>query len=304
MADDIQPIETNGTGAITAARLCNFVTAQSFLLETHKAWLDANVRPKIMPLANPWVDLIGYASRLGTTISNQTLSDNRCREVKNYISRYSSKIQFPMEFGKGESESGSVESDNSGYFRAVEVWVYGSQPAVRPKIPTFKVIGSTKFKIRFVGGTGVSVGIPQGDFFFFQIVDIKDIKAQTTAFYIYAGGGLTIPTPKIPTPSFPPISSAAKKGPFVNFRTTNPVLLSTFAGQAFADQPPGITVGPASATYPLRLWFESNSLSTLKALVLPKPVLIPTGSGLGITLYSTTGGTLQMVQGPFPFTGP
>lgn len=135
MAENIQRIETNGTGAVIAVRLCNFVRGQASPLDAHRTWLDDNVRPKIMPLTNPWVDLIGYASRLGAPDKNQTLSENRCHEVKKHISGYSPKISFPMEFGKGESESGSDESNDSGYFRAVEVWVYGSRPATRPQIP-------------------------------------------------------------------------------------------------------------------------------------------------------------------------
>ena len=60
MAEDIQLI--TGTNARSAARLCNFETAKSYLLLSHQDWLDYQLAPIIRELQNPWVDLFGYAS--------------------------------------------------------------------------------------------------------------------------------------------------------------------------------------------------------------------------------------------------
>jgi len=171
MADDVQVITGVEPTPEIAARLCNFVTAKADLLASHKAWLDANIRPVVMKLNGPWVDLFGYASRLGDPIYNQTLSEQRCRAVKAHIASYRSDIQFPVEFGKGEGESEGGEDDNSGYWRAVSVFVYGSKPVVRPKLPKLRPLGATQFRIRLNGGGGIGKNVANADFFIFQIVD-------------------------------------------------------------------------------------------------------------------------------------
>ena len=119
----------------SSARLCNFTTGKSELLPGHKKWLDGTVKPLVQSLQNPWVDLFGYASKLGSAQYNETLSKNRCTAVKDYIRSFNPKTQFPQEYGKGEAESTGDASDNDGYWRAVSLFVYGSKPATRPIIP-------------------------------------------------------------------------------------------------------------------------------------------------------------------------
>jgi hypothetical protein len=133
MADDVQPI--TGTSARVAARLCNFTTGHSTLLPAHVTWLDGQVQPVVASSANPWVDLIGYASRLGSSAANQRYSQERCDAVRARIATYSAKVTFPQDYGVGESESTGDADDNSGYWRAVDVLVYGAKPAVRPPPP-------------------------------------------------------------------------------------------------------------------------------------------------------------------------
>ncbi len=134
MAFDVQPI--TGTLARVAARLCNFPTGHADLLPAHVDWLDSTVAPIVRDLATPWVDIIGYASHLGGATFNQKLSFARCEAVRRRVETYSPKVLFPIEWGKGESESTGGVNDNSGYWRAVEVFVYGFKPAPKPKPPT------------------------------------------------------------------------------------------------------------------------------------------------------------------------
>jgi hypothetical protein len=291
MADDVQ-IRTE-PGAKIAARLCNFVTAQSDLLDSHKAWLDSNVRPVVESLPNPWIDLMGYASRLGNSNFNQQLSGQRCDAVQSYVKDYSSNLKFPMEWGKGEDESGPDEKDNSGYFRAVEIYVYGDEPAVvRPRLPTFKKLGSRQFKVRFLGGVSAGKNVFTIDLVFFEIVDTK--PPQMTATFLYHGKGFAVPT-------FTP-GSISLTGAFRPFLTKNATFLPAFIGDANLTQPPSLTAGPLGigTDVILSLW----ALRLTRNHTIPHDLRLPTGAGLGITVLSGTGGRLSMVQNPKPFAGP
>jgi hypothetical protein len=126
MAEDIQRI--TGTHAKVAARLCNFETGEAFLKSSHVDFLDSEVRNVIQNMEGPWVDLFGYASRRGDESFNMTLSVNRVKSVMNRISQYATKVNFQIRQGLGETESGGNEADNSGYYRAVEVYVYAYKP--------------------------------------------------------------------------------------------------------------------------------------------------------------------------------
>lgn len=290
MADDVQ--EVTGTDAAIAARLCNFVTGQAVLLPTHKDWLNSQVQPILLSLQNPWVDLFGYASHLGSAQFNKQLSLQRLQAVKAYIAGFPSRAQFIQEVGEGEEKSGPDEQDNSGYYRAVDVFIYGSKPVPRRmRIPRPRRAGSTNFEIRFVGGGSGGKNVFQVDAMFFQIVD----KTQmVTAFYFFGGKGFAVPTG---TPG-----SASGMGSFVPFRTRNATFLPAFSGAATLGQPPQVTTGPKSINAVVVLSMFGPTL--LGNFTIPKDLTIPTGSGVGVSLGSATQGQLQIVKGPLPFTGP
>jgi len=132
LADDVIPFQTRQS--TVAARLCNFETGQADLLNSHRAWLDANVKPAVLASPNPWVDLWGYASHLGDHASNQRLSFRRCEAVKRWVAGYTPKVTFPAdnEIGYGDSRSTGGRTDNDGYWRSVEVYVYAQRPNPRP----------------------------------------------------------------------------------------------------------------------------------------------------------------------------
>ena len=129
---DIETIK--GTSAKVAVRLCNFLSGRSDLLKAHELWLDAYIKPAITSFQAPYVNIIGYASRLGNAKKNRELSQRRCENVKARIAGYSSRVMFPLELGKGEAESGPDERDNNGYWRAVDVFVYGAKVAEPPPV--------------------------------------------------------------------------------------------------------------------------------------------------------------------------
>jgi hypothetical protein len=155
MAKDIEPVDQGK--ATVAARLCNFKTAHSEILPAHRDWLKANVIPAIRNSPNPWVDVFGYASHLGDTAFNKTLSDKRCAAVVGYIRDSVSQVSFPQQFGYGESRSGGGVNDNDGYWRAVDLYVYASgKPSVpeRPKpIPPTPEVVDDWFVTEFSGSS-------------------------------------------------------------------------------------------------------------------------------------------------------
>lgn len=133
MAGDIQII--NGTPAKIVARLINFETAKSILLDSHISWLDQNVAPVIRFQQGSWVDLIGYASKRGNAELNRSLSFQRCESVKGRVAAYANQVNFQIELALGESKSKGDEHNNDGQWRAVEIFVYSFQPPLKPKIP-------------------------------------------------------------------------------------------------------------------------------------------------------------------------
>jgi hypothetical protein len=148
MALDVEKI--TGSTALVAARLCNFPTAHANLMPTHIAWLDNEVAQKIRSLPEPWVDLIGYASHLGNASFNKKLSFDRCESIRKRIEGYGHKVSFPVEWAKGEESSGGGASDNSGYWRAVEVYVYGVKPPPKPVPPVIKYKHKVRLHFRSV----------------------------------------------------------------------------------------------------------------------------------------------------------
>jgi hypothetical protein len=296
VALDVQPI--TGSDARAAARLCNIPTGKTQILGSHIAWLDGAVRPIVTSLPNPYVHLRGYASHLGFASHpggrtnaelNLKLSLGRCEAVKARIKSYNSGTEFPEEIPIGDAESTGTIRDDDGYWRAVDVHVYNKKPPEPPMpVPPPGPSGSTQWRVRVFKGAGASVIIVEGDALVFQIVD--DVQGQCGV-YFYFGAGISIPGLKISLPGS--ISSAS---PFVNFTTTRPVRLESFAGEASFYQNPSATVGPISIGGTVYLAPSSARLrrlpGTRSTVVVPEVIPMSPGSGLGIGLGSASTGTL------------
>ena len=292
MAEDIQRI--TGTSAKIAARLCNFPTARADILRGHIDFLDKEVAAVIRSMQGPWVDLFGYASRIGDGRFNMALSEHRMNTVKQRISQYAKAVNFQLQKRLGDTESGPNERDNSGYWRAVEVYVYAHKPPPPKPVPK-SVSAATQFEIRVVGGGSASI-IAQVDNYFFQIVDLVRRK---TAFYLYTGGGLGISIPKIPGPG-----SVTKVGPLTKFRTSRPAELYQFNSRASLFQDPGATFGSKDVGGTFRLTIEE--VQDFSGLIHTIPTTIPISGGWGIQmpgLGSVSTGVLTLVSAVLPFTG-
>lgn len=116
------------------ARLCEFGTGKFSLLANHQAWLWHNVVPLLKGSQPVYIRLWGYASKLGPDAANRRLSERRANAVKDYLQRAAGRSLDHVEVGAyGETRSSGPENDNSGLFRAVDVYIY--QPPLPPARP-------------------------------------------------------------------------------------------------------------------------------------------------------------------------
>jgi hypothetical protein len=220
------------------------------------------------------------------------LSEQRINAVKQRVSKYANTVNFQIQRGFGETESGPDERDNSGYWRAVDVYVYAFKPPSPRSLPT---TAATQFEIRVVGG-GSASAVVQADNYIFQIVDL--VRRQT-AFYHYTGVGLGLSIPKIPGPG-----SMTWAGPPAKFRTTRSAELYQFNSRAILEQDPGATIGPASVGGTLKLKF--TDIRDFDGKIFTIPITIPIEGGSGVQMPgagSLTDGVLALATSIFPFAG-
>jgi hypothetical protein len=284
---DVMPI--SGSGAKAAGRLCNFVTSKSFLLLSHQEFLDTQVASAIRSFQNPWVEIRGYASRIGNASFNQRLSERRVESVKARIEQYTNKVNFKVSVGYGESQSGEDELDNSGYYRAVEVLVFGSRPPT-PQPPKPPELGSKAFAIKHLSSFNLTTpGIdgPQGSMMTFAIVDIN---ARRIASYSYNAIGIAVPfLPGLPI-------SFARAGSWKKFGTTNGVNLNDFVGSTYVGQEPGAQLGNFSAWGNLQVMFETQRLGAKLATTVPISIIVSTGPGFSTPSLGSFGrGNFKMI---------
>ncbi|MGE4545692.1 MAG: hypothetical protein AB7D06_16490 [Pedobacter sp.] len=292
-------IAFDGTHSAIAGRLIEFETKKSELLPDHRHWLQEKVVPAILARPNAWIDLYGYASKLGNQSDNLALSRERVESVKDFLGQHLAihgrniDGMVNIDCGFGETAPGyyDKDSDNSGYWRAAEIIVFGSKPSVvRP--PVIPPASGNSFEIKVVAGGSASLFL-QADNYVFQI---SDLTRRQTAFFFYTGGGLGISIPKIPGPG-----SMTKAGPPTPFRTSRPAELHQFNSKASLYQDPGMTVGPFSAGGTLRLRIYEIHDST--GLVFTSPSILPIEGGWGIQmpgLGSASEGILALASAVFP----
>jgi len=150
LVQDVIPLLPPKPAQLIGARLCNFPTGHSALLPKHSAWINHDlIKATVERSADFWIDIQAYASKTGSERLNQALSVGRREEVKRSIIAAipTAGGRFLKELAWGESKSSGGENDNDGYWRAVEVYAYGSVPHGRmpdpaPAKPIQPIIGA------------------------------------------------------------------------------------------------------------------------------------------------------------------
>jgi hypothetical protein len=129
---------------ILSSRLAEFKTADTEPLKPHKDWLAGDVAGLIRRTPGCWVSLYGHASMAGNASYNLDLSRRRILAVEEELKRALRGVAFDSykDVPRGVADSGWVVGDNSGAFRAVEVFVY---PPVAPR-PEKKLTEALSFK--------------------------------------------------------------------------------------------------------------------------------------------------------------
>lgn len=292
----------DGTLTAAAGRLINFPTGSSELQPGHREWLQKVVVPAILARPNAWIDLYGFASKIGNSQANIALSKARATEVKYFLGGQlairgeSIERRVNIDFGFGEDHPAykAGESDNSPNWRAAEVLIFGTKPKIirKPKVEPPKAIS---FEIRVVGGGSASI-IAQTDHYYFQIVDIVRRK---TMFFLYTGAGIGVSIPKLPGPG-----SVTKIGPPTQFTTNRPASLHQFNSESSMYQDAGATFLDKSVGGTIHL--SINKIIDGEHMIFTNPKIIPISGGSGIQmpgLGSATKGVLAKVSDEFQFTG-
>jgi hypothetical protein len=306
---------------LAAARLVNFPTGYSTLLHDHEDWLNANVEPHFTKPEGAWVDLIAYASRRGNSAFNLTLSKSRMESVKNKLLEKAggADVEFNRRVWEGDTEDKTVFTDNWGYWRAVEVYVYGgSKPAIPPKIEPipppsggFPTSSHWKARIHSIFSFSWNIAGPKfkgwsppagigGDIVFFEIVDLDN---KRESFFSYTGGGAGMGTPSPPGIwAFIPSTSLAGAGPFKEFETSAPVSVEDFDGAAALKITRGASWFGNTVGGSVELKIMSSGFRDRGAYVTSGgSIAMTTDSGLGLGLGSGSVGKLTIdKKGAYP----
>ncbi len=202
IASDVLPlVVTQPPIPRTAASLCNFPTGKAILRHAHKAWLTRALDENFLPPHGCWMDIIGYASRLGKPGLNQALSRQRCEAVEHFLREraesFGHQLEVNIRDGKGEDEAerhGFSDGDNNGLWRMVRVFVYGGKKQEVPVPPA--TFGETDWTIRVVfglqAGAAQIVGL-KGDLYLFEV----ESKLFGKDAYLFWGGGPVLKIPGI-----------------------------------------------------------------------------------------------------------
>lgn len=138
--DTMEPLRK--TDADLQRRLINFQTGSSQMRPGHTQWLDTLLRST--PATREFhCHIYGFASKLGSTASNETLALDRVREVARYLEagdpKYTTRIETYDPIGELDPTYIAGERDDDARWRAVEVHVkLDRPPRVKPgakKIP-------------------------------------------------------------------------------------------------------------------------------------------------------------------------
>jgi hypothetical protein len=240
-------IDAEPSPAKVILRLCNFVTGSAALQGTHQSELHGRIIAAAWPHDSGFIDIVGFASKLGDNKRNHTLSVARCSSVKRFLGpsldSLGQRFRFNVVMGKGEEDSQNDPTGNNGFFRAVVVKLFAQgqykyePPKVVPKPKLTEPAFHFEFKAIQVSSANIKVG--QADFVEFSIRDVKNSRIRH---FQYIGGGGNIPTPG------PPVGvGVGRNSNVVGFSTDIAVNdFEDFAGSGTLRQESGASLGNKS----------------------------------------------------------
>ncbi len=291
MTVDVQRI--TDTPARAAARLCNFATSQSELSPGHQLYLMTEFKTAMQTFKSPWVEIVGYASRRGTSAGNLRLSRQRMQAVGLFIANMGVSCEFVKAIGRGSEESGEDSNDNSGYYRAVEVYVYGTKPAPRPEPPAEVKPEENVYALRVIQSQSIGVGPVQTEVIAFEI---GNVARKIASKFVYGAVGVTAQIP------FAPPVGAGQVGPWSFFLTDRSTPLTTFQAFANITTEPGATFDKHSVAGDMYLEFLNLSDNDGDIRVKASPIKFGGGDGFSAPSGgAVTGGRMVMVGKLFRF---
>jgi len=183
-------------------RLINFDTSYDprgyTLKPQHKQELD-----KLLAFVSQTSDfsvwIVGYASKIGNTQANKTLSANRALAVQDYLKAHNplfgNEYRLALFEFRGDQGYTAPRTDNSADERAVEVHIFIGDPIppppppeIQPSKPKLPLPGGdryVKWQVASPGGVFVAVVAGGG----FNIFFVKNVKTTEIRAYIQPIGG-------------------------------------------------------------------------------------------------------------------
>lgn len=250
--------------AAVAFRLCNFATGKPDLLAAHYVELKSQILDASWPHSNGWIDIVGFASKLGYAHNpqgNLQLSRARCAAVQAYLAGHLPRgFRFNVIEGEGDTQSQAGSLD-AGFYRAVEVRLFAQ--SYRPANPTKKHQPIPRhphqtpsnlfvFQAIEVGSVGMGpwVVTKQADQFDFKLTDTTNGKSR---YFRFSGDGLSGGLSLLPislssawdSPERPVIATPMPIRDFADFQTTSASLTLT----------PGVSA-PGASYSPLPNYFQ------------------------------------------------
>jgi hypothetical protein len=274
-------------------RLCNFVTGQAGLLYDHQSELNSRIIKAAWPHQGGWIDIVGYASKLGDADKNMTLSIARCDSVRKYLAPHldtlGSRFRFNVVMGRGEEESQDDPNEDDGFYRAVIVKLFAQgeykwEPPPKPEAKPVAMQPADRFEFKAIQVSSANVKVGQSDIVEFSIRDIRNSRIR---YFMYIGGGGTIPTPG------PPVgASVGRNSNPATFLTRVPVPdFEKFEGNGTLKQEAGAALGTNSIGGECTLTWTPKAY-TERSIDGNIEVKFSTGKGIGFSGGSGSGGRI------------
>ncbi|QRR03009.1 hypothetical protein [Dyadobacter sandarakinus] len=300
-AEDEKYFSENGL-PIRALRLYNFKTDVAQLIDNHKVGIYNHIYMPMRSQTDYWINLVGYASKIGNRSHNMNLSLQRCAEVQKEIVTGKNRLyvaEFRKTVARGSDASPDNPGDDFGYWRSVKIYVHKGAPPPplpAPKPPVSRLV-TQRFALKMMGGQSLSLFKFLGrDEYVFQI---KDVDSGAVRCFLYRGTSVSVGLPGMPVS----ISGSSDWVPFStisHFALTVDDFNNVMMG---VGQEPGISAGSTSVRGLFYIDFgrmvDSQQFVVRETEIVPPILVLSADTGAGISgSFGKSNGRLRMVTCP------